>query len=142
MPKNCSSDVQAVIAYLDQIYAENNTAAIQSLKEAFGLGGLSHVDDFAAARQSPIHLWHMAVTERVHQVQNNLYDWQLLQPDVGPGAEFFKFCDALEVKDGVNAPATGWGLENAVQSWGSFWNNTYYAHCKSSESRGTDDDII
>ena len=51
MPQNCSSDVQAVIAYLDQIYAENNTAAIQTLKEAFGLGDLSHIDDFAAARK-------------------------------------------------------------------------------------------
>ncbi|KAF8552214.1 hypothetical protein OG21DRAFT_1465999 [Imleria badia] len=110
MPKNCSSDVQAVIAYLDQIYAENNTAAIQSLKEAFGLGSLSHIDDFAAA------------------LQNNLFDWRYLQPDVGPGAMFFEFCDALEIKDGVSAPATGWGLENAIRSWGSFWNNTYYTY--------------
>ncbi|KAN0088726.1 Peptidase S28 [Tylopilus felleus] len=110
MPQNCSSDVQAVIAYLDQIYTENNTAAMQNLKEAFGLGGLSHIDDFAAA------------------LQYNLFDWQSLQPDVGPGAMFFEFCDALEVKDGVSAPATGWGIENAIYSWGSFWNNTYYAY--------------
>lgn len=52
MPQNCSSDVQAVIAYLDQIHSDNNTCAMQSLKEAFGLGGLSHIDDFAAARKS------------------------------------------------------------------------------------------
>jgi hypothetical protein len=45
---------------------------------------------------------------------------------------FFEFCDALEVKDGVSAPATGWGLENAVSSWGLFWNNTYYAYGKPS----------
>ena len=51
MPQNCSSDVQAVIAYLDQIYTENNTAAMHSLKEAFGLGSLSHIDDFSAARK-------------------------------------------------------------------------------------------
>ena len=49
MPQNCSADVQAVIAYLDRMYAENNTNALQSLKEAFGLGGLSHIDDFAVA---------------------------------------------------------------------------------------------
>ena len=65
-------------------------------------------------------------------MQYNLVDWQSLQPYVGPGALFFEFCDALEVKDGVSAPATGWGLENAINSWGSFWNNTYYAHCKPS----------
>jgi len=43
---------------------------------------------------------------------------------------FFNFSDALEVKNGVSAPATGWGLEHAIHSWGSFWNNTYYAHSK------------
>jgi hypothetical protein len=56
MPQNCSSDVQAVIAYLDQLYSENNTGAMQSLKEAFGLGGLSHIDDFASARKSLVYL--------------------------------------------------------------------------------------
>ncbi|KIJ58452.1 hypothetical protein HYDPIDRAFT_119526, partial [Hydnomerulius pinastri MD-312] len=110
MPQNCSSDVQAVVAYLDQIYDEGNTTAQQILKEAFGLSGLSHMDDFAAA------------------LQNNLFDWQDLQPWSGPGAMFYKFCDALEVKDGVSAPATGWGLDHAIQAWGSFWKSTYYAH--------------
>ena len=57
MPQNCSSDVQAVIAYLDQIYAENDTDAMQSLKEAFGLGNLSHIDDFAPARKSLVYLF-------------------------------------------------------------------------------------
>jgi len=51
MPQNCSSDVEAVIAYLDGMYAVNDTAGIQTLKEAFGLGGLGHVDDFAYARE-------------------------------------------------------------------------------------------
>ncbi|KIK95608.1 hypothetical protein PAXRUDRAFT_140281 [Paxillus rubicundulus Ve08.2h10] len=110
MPQNCSSDVQAVIAYLDQIYAVNNTAAIQSLKDAFGLGDLLHIDDFASA------------------LQYNLFDWQSLQPFTGPGSMFFEFCDALEVKNGVSAPATGWGLETAIYAWGSFWNTTYYAY--------------
>lgn len=68
--------------------------------------------------------------ENADAVQYNLFDWQSLQPDVGPGALFFQFCDALEVKDGVSAPATGWGLENAIDAWGSFWNDTYYANGK------------
>jgi hypothetical protein len=59
-------------------------------------------------------------------VQYNLFDWQSLQPDVGPGAMFFEFCDALEVKDGVSAGPQGWGLDNAIYSWGNFWNTTYY----------------
>ena len=55
---------------------------------------------------------------------------QGLQPDDGPGAMFFEFCSALEVKDGVSAPATGWGLEHAINSWESFWNDTFYAYGK------------
>ncbi|OJA10423.1 hypothetical protein AZE42_08964 [Rhizopogon vesiculosus] len=82
---NCSSDIETVFAYLDRMYAVNDTAGIQTLKEVFGLGDLGHVDDFA-----------MALTI-------NLVDWQSLQPYVGPGTMFFKFCDALEVKDGINA---------------------------------------
>ena len=56
MPQNCSSDVQAVIAYLDQLYDENDTDGMQSLKEAFALGNLSHIDDFASARKSLVYL--------------------------------------------------------------------------------------
>ncbi|OJA11103.1 hypothetical protein AZE42_08867 [Rhizopogon vesiculosus] len=108
MPQNCSSDVQAVIFYLDGMYAVNDTAGIQTLKEAFGLGDVEHVDDFANA------------------LVNNLYDWQSMDPDVGPGAMFFQFCDALEVKDGMNAGPGGWGLENAIYAWGNFWNTTFY----------------
>ena len=65
-----------------------------------------------------------------HTVQNNLFDYQLMQPTTGPGAMFYQFCDALEVKDGVSAPASGWGLQHAIQAWGNFWNTTYYAYCK------------
>jgi hypothetical protein len=54
MPQNCSSDVEAVISYLDGMYAANNTAGIQTLKEAFGMGDIVHVDDFATARESPL----------------------------------------------------------------------------------------
>ncbi|KAG1790715.1 peptidase S28 [Suillus plorans] len=119
MPQNCSSDVEAVITYLDGMYVANNTAGIQTLKEAFGLGDVVHVDDFASA------------------LQYNLFDWQSLQPDVGPGAMFFDFCDALEVKDGVSAGPEGWGLENAIYSWGNFWNTTYYNYVCGSEDAET-----
>ncbi|OJA14041.1 hypothetical protein AZE42_12146 [Rhizopogon vesiculosus] len=119
MPQNCSSDVQAVIAYLDGMYAVNDTAGIQTLKENFGLGDVEHVDDFADA------------------LVENLYDWQSLQPDVGPGAMFFDFCDALEVKDGISAGPGGWGLENAIYAWGNFWNTTYYDYVCGDEDAET-----
>jgi len=60
-------------------------------------------------------------------VRNNLWDWQSLQPTSGPKAQFYQFCDALEVKDGQNAPATGWGLDHALAAWGSYFKNTYYS---------------
>lgn len=107
MPANCSADVQAVIAHVDKVFTSYDTAAIDALKDSFGLGALTHLDDVAGA------------------LRNNLWDWQSLQPRTGPGAQFFQFCDALEVKDGVNAPATGWGLDHALPAWSSYFKNTY-----------------
>ncbi|KAG6885617.1 hypothetical protein C0993_012364 [Termitomyces sp. T159_Od127] len=109
MPANCSADVQAVIAHVDKTFSGNNATAIQVLKETFGLGNMTHLDDVAGA------------------LRNNLWDWQSLQPTTGPGGKFYQFCDALEVKDDVNAPASGWGLDHALAAWGSYFKNTYYA---------------
>ncbi|KAI0644791.1 peptidase S28 [Trametes meyenii] len=108
MPANCSADLEAVIAHVDSVLASNDSTQINALKSTFGLEGLSHNDDFAAA------------------LQENLLAWQDLQPDSGPGADFFQFCDALEVKNGVSAGASGWGLDHALQAWGNFWKSSYY----------------
>lgn len=51
MPKNCSADVQAVIAHVDQVFTGNNQTAIDYIKNLFGLGSLSHLDDVAGARK-------------------------------------------------------------------------------------------
>jgi hypothetical protein len=60
------------------------------------------------------------------EVRNNLWDWQSLAPDVGPGAQFFDFCDALEVdKNGKIASASGFGLDHALDAWGTYFNATY-----------------
>lgn len=60
------------------------------------------------------------ISERIRLlVQGDLYTWQGLQPTSGPNSAFFQFCDALEVKDGVSAPASGWGLEYALSAWGN-----------------------
>ncbi|KAG6910123.1 hypothetical protein DXG01_012882 [Tephrocybe rancida] len=109
MPANCSADVQAVISHVDKTFTGKNATAIQGLKEAFGLGNMTHLDDVAGA------------------LRNNLWDWQSLQPTTGPGGAFYKFCDALEVKDGVSASAHGWGLDHALAAWSSYFKNTYYA---------------
>ena len=63
-------------------------------------------------------------------VRNNLWDWQELEPSAGPNTKFFKFCDALEVKDGVSASESGWGADYAVSAWGSYFKNTYLPNRK------------
>ncbi|PPQ74362.1 hypothetical protein CVT24_000656 [Panaeolus cyanescens] len=109
MPANCSADVQAVISYVDKTLMTGNKKAIQTLKDTFGLGNVSHIDDFAGA------------------LRNNLWDWQSLQPTSGSNTQFYRFCNALEVKNGVSADSKGWGLENALTAWGNYWKNGYYA---------------
>ena len=54
-------------------------------------------------------------------VQADLWTWQQMQPNSGPGSTFHKFCDALEVKDGVSAPASGWGLEHGLAAWSNYY---------------------
>ena len=52
MPANCSADVAAVIAYVDEVFTGSNTTAIDSVKETFGMSELTHLDDAAGARTS------------------------------------------------------------------------------------------
>ncbi|KAH9833657.1 peptidase S28 [Rhodofomes roseus] len=108
MPANCSADVEAVITYIDETFTNGTTDEINNIKELFNMTELTHLDDFAGA------------------LRNNLWDWQSLQPDEGPGQQFFQFCDALEVKDGVSAGSGGWGVDYALNAWGTYWATTYY----------------
>ena len=64
-------------------------------------------------------------------MRNNLWDWQSLSPTSGPGSQFFDFCDALEVKNGLSAGSDGWGLDNALSAWGAYWKSFYYAESMS-----------
>ncbi|TFY55377.1 hypothetical protein EVG20_g9334, partial [Dentipellis fragilis] len=82
MPQNCSADVQAVVQHFDKVFTSGNQSAIDALKDAYGMADVTHLDDVAGA------------------LRNNLWDWQNLSPLSGPGAHFYQFCDALEVKNG------------------------------------------
>ncbi|KAI0797037.1 serine carboxypeptidase S28-domain-containing protein [Abortiporus biennis] len=108
MPKNCSADVEAVISHIDQVLMGTDKNAITNLLTQFGMQALSnHLDDAAGA------------------LRNNLWDWQSLSPSTGTEGAFFKFCDALEVKNGKSASASGWGLDHALSAWATYWKNTY-----------------
>jgi hypothetical protein len=109
MPQNCSADVQAVIAHIDTVFTNGSAADQQTIKNTFGLGAVKHLNDASGALRS------------------NLWDWQSLQLSTGNLGVFGQFCDALEVKNGVKAPAAGWGVTNALAAWGKFWTSGYYA---------------
>ncbi|KAF8631129.1 hypothetical protein AX15_002476 [Amanita polypyramis BW_CC] len=107
MPKNCSADIQAVIQYIDQVFTSGDDQKAEQIKDLFGMSDVTHLDDVAGA------------------LRNNLWDWQSLQPTSGPGGLFYKFCDALEVKNGRVAPESGWGVQHALNAWGSYFKGTY-----------------
>ncbi|KAF9535134.1 serine carboxypeptidase S28-domain-containing protein [Crepidotus variabilis] len=113
MPKNCSTDVQKTIQYIDKVLTGKNQTAIKGIKNLFGLANLTHVDDVAGA------------------LRNNLWDWQSLSVTSGPNTTFYHFCDALETKNGKVAGADGWGVDHALQAWGKFWTDGYLKNlCK------------
>lgn len=107
MPANCSADVYAVIQHIDAVFQSNNETAIQTIKDAFGMAELSHLDDVAGA------------------LRNNLWTWQQLQSSTGPNAAFFQFCDALEVTRDGNVSVRGWGLDHALAAWGSYFKDIF-----------------
>ncbi|KAJ1307848.1 hypothetical protein OPQ81_001929 [Rhizoctonia solani] len=101
MPKNCSADVQKVVNYIDTTFTFGTCSQIQKLKETLGMGNLSHVDDVAGTLRNP--LWY----------------WQSLQTGQSDQS-FYRFCDALEVKDGISASPNGWGLDHALTAYGDY----------------------
>lgn len=129
MPVNCSADVEAAIARVDETFLGRNATAIQAMKDNFGIGDVTHLDDAAGACTLSLYLPILRFRKClcVWLVRNNLWDWQSLQPTSGPGSQFTEFCDALEVKNGVNAPDSGWGADRAVAAWGEYWRSTYLA---------------
>ena len=47
MPQNCSADVQAVIAHIDQVFTSGNRKEIDHIKALFNMSALTHLDDVA-----------------------------------------------------------------------------------------------
>ena len=134
MPKNCSADVQAVIKHVDQVFTNGNTSQVSSLKANWGMQDVTHSDDVAGActLSYPNNFMVRHDTNR-GSVRNNLWGWQYMSPGSGLDAnifDFFNFCDALEVKNGVSASASGWGLNNALAAWGNYWKNGYLSQRK------------
>jgi hypothetical protein len=56
MPKNCSADVEAVIAHVDDVFINGADATIAALKSNWGMGNVTHLDDVAGALYAPLFL--------------------------------------------------------------------------------------
>ncbi|KAL7281910.1 hypothetical protein ACG7TL_003376 [Trametes sanguinea] len=107
LPANCSADIQAVIAFVDQVLTSGNADEIQDLKDRFGLGDVTHDDDFAHALVEVYGAWQNASVTT-------------------PGGGASDICDALEVDraSGKLAGPEGWGLDHALAAWGAYYNET------------------
>ncbi|KDQ17878.1 hypothetical protein BOTBODRAFT_143634 [Botryobasidium botryosum FD-172 SS1] len=102
MPKNCSADVERVIRYMDRTLAFGSQLQKEAFKARFGMSGLTHLDDVAATLVAPFN------------------PWQDLSPKTGSNNTFVEFCDALEVRNGIAAPADGWGLSHSLAAFGNW----------------------
>ncbi|KAF9256491.1 hypothetical protein L218DRAFT_1081344 [Marasmius fiardii PR-910] len=108
MPQNCSSDVSAVVSYVDKVLSSSDATKIHALKETFGMGDVTDAGYLAYILATP------------------LFHWQKIQPDSGPSTPFGQFCDALEVNErGESAPKDGWGLDHGLSAWGDYYKKVY-----------------
>ncbi|KAI1337447.1 peptidase S28 [Xylariaceae sp. FL0016] len=110
LPSNCSTDVRAVIQYVDTVLASGNADDISTLKTRFGLSALNDMD-FADTLANPITLW-----------QND-------QDAV------ISFCDDLEASASnytqyMSSSGSGVGLVAALEAYASY--------IKENEGCGTD----
>jgi len=116
MPANCSADIQQVIGHIDSKGTYGTEYEKKLLKSKFGMPNVTHYDDFAGT------------------LRNQLGVWQDITP-VNGREGFNAFCDALEVKDGVAAGPSGWGLEHALDAWGAFQSKWVATNCDASASQ-------
>ena len=49
MPQNCSSDIQAAISHIDEVFASGSQPEIDAIKAKFGFEDLTYLADVVAA---------------------------------------------------------------------------------------------
>ena len=123
MPSNCSKDVSLVIDHIDLVLTNGSADDQQRLKNMFGLGALSHNDDFGAAIEWAPWLWQ----------SNQFYTT----------AGFYEWCDSVEnVVPNSTAPLPGpegVGLDKALAGYATWVNDTLIPNFCASEYGYTTD---
>ena len=57
MPQNCSADIEAVVSHIDHVFTNGTPQDAQAIKDLFGLGDVTHLDDAAGSCACAIHGW-------------------------------------------------------------------------------------
>lgn len=82
MPKNCTKDMRKVIKHIDGVLTNGTAEAQRALKDRFGLGSLTHNDDFSQAIIGGLQEWQGTQFYSRDDKQNPL----------------FEMCDYIEVR--------------------------------------------
>ncbi|RDW73596.1 hypothetical protein BP5796_07038 [Coleophoma crateriformis] len=129
-PQNCSTDLIAVIDYVDNILLHGNSSEKTKLKDLFLLGDLEDAD-FASALQNGPWSWQ---------------DTQFYTESIYGYNEYYYFCDYVEnvytnPNQTVIPGAKGVGLEKALAGYAQWWTEYEFpGYCESygySEFNGT-----
>ncbi|KAF4627217.1 hypothetical protein G7Y89_g10938 [Cudoniella acicularis] len=121
-PQDCVTSINNIVDKIDTLINSKNDAAVQQLKEIFGLSALKDIRDFAQTIAFPIGGPFVYPT----------HTWQEINWNPRFGHEdFFDFC--RNVTD-VNAPANNTEIDNQLVSYtnGENWKNlgNYAAYIK------------
>jgi hypothetical protein len=121
-PQDCIASINGIVEKMDTLINSNNSAAIQQLKETFGLSAVEDIRDFAQTIAFPIGGPFIYPT----------YSWQEINWNPAKGHEdFFNFCRNVT---NVDAPAniTKVDYELAKYTNNERWKNlgNYAAYIK------------
>lgn len=101
MPKNCSSDLAAVVDHIDDVVSTGTPKEVKELKTKFGLPDLAD-DDFGGALLWPLLRWQRIIPGQPER-----------QAD-----DFHEFCDRIEADDASPSTddARGVGMDKALEN--------------------------
>lgn len=113
-PQDCVTSINNIIDKMDYLVSTNNTAAIQQLKDIFGLGSLSDIRDFAMTIAFPIG-------GPMYYPTNTWQELNWNSPTYG-SQDFWSFCNNVT---NLDAPENITAVDNVLAKYthGESWTN-------------------
>ncbi|KAI9686127.1 MAG: hypothetical protein M1820_010679 [Bogoriella megaspora] len=111
-PQDCVASINNIIDKIDYLVSTNNSAAIQQLKDIFGLGALEDIRDFAMTIAFPLG----------GPMNYPTNTWQELNWSPSGSRDFWDFCNNVT---NLDAPANITAVDNQLAQYtnGSSWTN-------------------